>query len=140
MRTALKMLIIALLIGIPLTGAGKIIWPPAAEISPTPEQIALFIPLALAEGLLFGLGVGFFIFGWGHIRGADKRTKAAFVSLLWLLLSWWPHGNMHLANGLDINGVLIIDYTFHFTIIIATVILAWYFWGLQERKSVKEAS
>ena len=47
--------------------------------------------------------------------------------MVWLLVSWWPHDNSHIHNGFDPAGLLIIDLTFHLTIILASLILTFYF-------------
>ena len=37
---------------------------------------------------------------------------------------WWPHDNLHLHNGMDMQGLLFIEYGFHVTLIIAAGALA----------------
>ena len=40
------------------------------------------------------------------------------------MVSWWPHDNLHIHNGNDLQGLLYIEYGFHVTLIIAASVLA----------------
>ena len=99
---------------------------------PNAALVPYFIFLSALESLAFGLGVALAILGGSNLRnraGIDKLTVAAFIALVWLLVSWWPHDNMHRVNWIDnFEGLLRIEYTFHFTLIISGFILALYFW------------
>jgi len=110
---------------------GPVIWPPISDPMPTPSQIPFFIFLSAIESLLFGFGIAFIFIAWPHLKRvrseAKTRTILAFISLVWLLISWWPHGNLHMHVGLDFSGLLAIDYGFHLTIMLATLLLVNYF-------------
>ena len=41
------------------------------------------------------------------------------------MVSWWPHDNLHLHNGMDLQGLPFIEYGFHVTLIIAAFVLAY---------------
>jgi hypothetical protein len=58
-------------------------------------------------------------------------TWAAFLSIAWFLVNWWPHDNLHRVNGQDFGGLPRIEYAFHLTLEIAGALLALYFfrWG-----------
>ena len=131
MKTWLKFLLITLIIGIPAFALGPIIWTPSPDIKPTASQIPFFIFLSAIEALLFGFGIAVIIYGWKLVKKvplpSKNRTLAAFVSLEWLLVSWWPHDNLHIHNGMNAQGLLYIDYIFHVTIIITSLILVHYF-------------
>ncbi len=131
MKTWLKFLLITLIIGIPAFALGPIIWTPSPDIKPTASQMPFFIFLSAIEALLFGFGIAVIIYGWKLVKKvplqSKNRTLAAFVSLEWLLVSWWPHDNLHIHNGMNAQGLLYIDYIFHVTIIIASLILVHYF-------------
>ncbi len=121
-------------VGIPAFFMGRAIWPPAAGLpEPTAGQLPFFVFLAAVEALFFGLGVAFIALGAPLLKKlpAQERGKtvAAFVSLAWLLVSWWPHGNLHIHMGEDVQGILYIDYGFHLTVIIASLVLARYFFS-----------
>ena len=130
MKTWVKVLLITLILGIPAFILGPILWPPSPDIKPTPAQLPFFIFLSVIEAAVFGLGIAFIFFGWPFVNKVSKSkglSAAAFVSLSWLLVSWWPHDNSHIHNGMNAQGLLYIDYTFHVTIIAASLILAYYF-------------
>jgi hypothetical protein len=48
-----------------------------------------------------------------------------YLSVGWFLVSWWPHDNLHLHNGFDLQGLLYIEYGFHVTLIFAAFVLAY---------------
>ena len=104
-------------------------WAPALGIpQPSAAQLPLFIILNLAEVLTFGLGVSFLIFGFPLVRAISPAsaglTRAAHISTAWLLFNWWPHDSLHLHVGLELNGLLAIEYGFHITLMIAGAIVA----------------
>jgi len=104
---------------------------------PNATQLPLFIVLNVAEVVTFGIGVAFLFFGLPLMRAIAPSsiglTRAAQVSIAWLLLNWWPHDSLHVHNGMELNGLLVIEYAFHITLMIAGVILAWFFLTLQRR-------
>lgn len=137
MKTWIKVLIITFVVGIPAFFIGPLLWTPHPDVKPTPVQFPFFMFLSAVESLALGIGVAFLIFGWPLVKKASSdaknRTLAMYISIAWLLVSWWPHDNWHIHNGLNEQGLLYIDYTFHMTIIITSFILAYYFiFNLQE--------
>jgi len=32
-------------------------------------------------------------------------TRAAYVSIAWLLLNWWPHDSLHVHTGMELSGL-----------------------------------
>ena len=96
---------------------------PPAGILPALLPIAVVIP-----ALSFGVGVAFVFFGRKLIRTSQPSalSRAAFVSIAWLLTNWWPHSNFHrVSNGW--NSLLVVDYFFHTTVIVATCVVAAFF-------------
>jgi hypothetical protein len=95
----------------------------------------------VAESLAFGFGIAFLIFGYSlmqKILPAPKGlTFAAYLSIAWLLFSWWPHDSLHVANGMNLNGLLGIEYGFHVTLMIAGAILAFFFLVLLRQRVVQ---
>ena len=117
-------------------------WRPSADFpQPTDAQLPLFILLNAAEVLAFGFGVSFLIFGYPltqTILPASKGlTLAAHLSIAWLLLNWWPHDSLHVANGTNMNGLLVIEYVFHVTLMIAGAILVYFFLALVRQRAVQ---
>jgi hypothetical protein len=49
--------------------------------------------------------------------------------------SWWPHDNLHISNGNNLQGLLFIEYGFHFTLMIAALVLAYCFLSLIRQRS-----
>jgi hypothetical protein len=84
--------------------------------------------------LLLGLGVAFLIFGLPVLRRVSPDSKARawamYLSIGYLMVSWWPHLGMHTSNGLDLQKLLVIDYVFHLPLEFAGVVLAWSFFSL----------
>jgi hypothetical protein len=110
----------------------RILWPISASV-PTPSgaQLPLFIVLAILEALIFGAGVSFLAFGLPIVRraadGAGVPAWPVYLAIGWSLVSWWPHNNLHLANGGDFNGLLAIEYGFHVSLYVTGLIIAWFF-------------
>ena len=117
-------------------------WRPAADFpQPTDAQLPLFILLNVAEALAFGFGISFLIFGYPLMQTILPASKglmlAAHFSLAWLLFNWWPHDSLHVANGLNLNGLLVIEYVFHVTLMVAGVILAYFLLALVRQRAVQ---
>ena len=113
-------------------GLGQKLWPnPVGAATPPASLLPLFIGLELAGALLFGLGICFLAFGYSALARARQplwATGATYVSIAWLLLSWWPHGNLHrVTTGADWGGLLRIDYGFHLTLMASALVVALFF-------------
>lgn len=114
---------------VPAVLLGPMIWPPAQiGAPPTSTQLGMLIALGVGDALFLGAGVAFLVFGYPIVRrvSPDSRLRAwgMYLSIGYLLVSWWPHLNMHASNGVDIAGLLVIDYVFHLPLEIAGVVLA----------------
>ncbi len=131
MKTKHKVIVLTLVLAVITFMTGRQIWPPdPMSPTPTPAQLPLFMILGVFESVAFGLGVSFLLFGWPRLKklyGNDLLTKLAFLSVAWYLINWWPHDNLHIHNGMNLDGLLKIEYGFHVTMIIAGVILAKFF-------------
>ena len=134
MKTQWKILLITLIAGIPAFLLGPAIWPPSPEVQPTQAQLPFLIVLSAIEALVFGFGIAFIVFGWNLVKqidpGKGKAAGAMYVSLAWLLVSWWPHDNLHIHNALNVSGLIAIDYLFHVTLMLAGLALAYSFFAL----------
>lgn len=132
MKLATKMGIVAVAFAVPAFLLGRVIWPDSiGSVAPTASQLPFFIFLSVLEAVAFGIGIAFLFFGWdlvGRIQTDVSGKRLTFVAAAWLLVSWWPHDNMHRHNGEDLAGLLQIEYIFHFTLIIAAFIIARQFW------------
>jgi len=127
-----KRFIVALTVGlaIPAFVLSRVIWPdPPGAAAPPPGLLPLLMVPAIFEALAFGAGVAFLI-GAGRAlvrHQADRLSVAAYVSAAWALVSWWPHSNMHRANT-TLEGPVLIDWTFHLTLIVGAVVIGTYFY------------
>jgi hypothetical protein len=132
MTTRNKMIALATPLAIFAFATGQQIWPPDPMSStPTAAQLPFFIVLGLFEAVSFGLGIAFLVFGWPLVQksasNSDLLTKAAFLSIAWYLINWWPHDHLHAHIGMNLQSLLYLEYGFHVTMIIAGAILARFF-------------
>lgn len=125
-----KIALVTAVVAVPAMALGQVIWPPATGgPEPTAGQLPFFLFLAVFEALTFGLGVSFLLFGFPSISravgGSPLRAWATYLAIGWFLVSWWPHDNMHIHNGNDLQGLLYIEYGFHVTLMAGGLILAY---------------
>jgi hypothetical protein len=64
-------------------------------------------------------------------------TAAAYVSIAWFLVNWWPHDSLHRVIGLDWSRLLLVEYGFHLPLLLAGAVLAWFFVSLPRRESAR---
>ncbi|MGH7273459.1 MAG: hypothetical protein ACREIQ_03225 [Nitrospiria bacterium] len=144
MKPRVKVLITTLVLGITAflaapNGPLGAFWAPHPSVpEATGVQIPLFVIQGVVEALAFGLGVSFLIFGYPLVKAigpaSAAMTRAAHLSIAWFLINWWPHDSLHIHNGLELNGLLAIEYGFHITLIIGGLILAYFFLTLQRQE------
>ncbi len=131
-----------LIVGLPLTVLAFLaspngplggFWAPAAGTpQPTGVLLSLFILLNLIQAVAFGGGIAFLLFGYEQVSGiapaSPLLTRAAHLSIAWLLINWFPHSSLHMHLGeTDLASVAVVEYAFHLTAIIAGGILALFF-------------
>jgi hypothetical protein len=144
MKTSAKVAIITAAVGIPAFFLGPVLFPPAdIGVDPTSTQLPFFLFLAVGDALLLGLGVSFLLFGFPVMRGVSPDSKirawAMYLSIGYLMVSWWPHLNLHTHNGMNLQGLLYIDYFFHLPLEVAGVALAVCFISLMGKRTTGEA-
>ena len=102
----------------PFTGART-----AAGFSKKVKEVTIpfFAVLALTEVTSFGLGFAFLAFGYPYVRSVFSKYNAVSVwlAIAWLLINWFPHNALHMNAGIDMWRTIVIDFTFHVTLIIA---------------------
>lgn len=139
MKLKTKIILITIALALPALMLGRIIWPDAAMLEqPTSGEIPFYAFLAAVEAALFGGGMALLIFGMPRVLRVPKEqrrsTLLAFISLVWLLVSWWPHDNLHRHIGMDPLRLLYIEYGFHLTLIVASLFLVSFFWSSIKRE------
>ena len=144
MKPWMKVAVVTIIFAVLAMALGQVIWPPAeGGPEPTSAQVVHFIVLAALTSLTFGLGISFLFFGLPVIReiSADSKLRAwaMYLSIGWLLVSWWPHGNLHGHIGDNIQHLLYIEYGFHVTSYLASLVLAYCFLSLMRERSGAKA-
>lgn len=134
-----KVILITLICAVPAFLLGKVIWPvnPMSP-EPTSAQLPLLILLALFESVFFGLGISFFIFGYPLVKKtipANRNlTLLTYLAIGWMMVNWWPHDNWHASNGMNLTGLIAIEYIFHVSLMSAGAILAFSFFKTHKKK------
>ncbi|PIS04980.1 MAG: hypothetical protein COT81_03590 [Candidatus Buchananbacteria bacterium CG10_big_fil_rev_8_21_14_0_10_42_9] len=100
---------------------GRIIWPdPAGAETPQSNLIPFFVILSIFESVAFGIGIALLLY-WR----LAQRDLVVLIASVWLLISWWPHDNIHrVTDEHNFVYLLFIEYGFHVTLIIAGLIVA----------------
>jgi len=130
MKTRPKAAIITVPVAVVAFLLSPILFPPAdTGVEPTAAQIPFFVFLGVGDAVLLGLGVSFLVFGYPLLRKVSPDSKvrawAMYISIGYLMVSWWPHLGMHASNGMDLHGLLVIDFLFHLPLEIAGAVLAY---------------
>src|SRR5688572_3695209 len=97
MKTTWRFLGVTVVLALVAATLSRIIWPDIPDMAgPTGGQLPLFILMSIIEAVALGAGVALLIFGWSWMRAfPGALSKLAFLSVVWSLVSWWPHDNMH---------------------------------------------
>ena len=133
-------LLVTVLVAIPAFLLGPVIWTPAeGSPSPTATQLPFLLFLNFVQAAVLGLGVSFLVFGLPVMRRISPDSKARawamYLSIAYLMVSWWPHINMHVHNGpQNLQGLIIIDYLFHLPSMIAALVLAYCFFSVLRQR------
>jgi hypothetical protein len=137
MKTWMKVLLITLPVAILSLPLGQVLWPPTSHGTDAgtgmPGLMLLgFIGVAIFEGLALGVGISFLVLGLPVVRrlaatGNGALAWSAFASIIWFLVSWWPHDGLHRSMGDDMAALLVVEYAFHVTLIAAGAVLAYAF-------------
>ena len=136
MKRWVKVTIVTLVVAVPAFVLGPVLFPPADLGSePSAALIPFFMFLGAADAIpadaiLLGLGVSFLVFGLPVLRkvSPDSRLRAwaMYLAIGYLMVSWWPHLNLHISTPIDNWQMLLyIDFLFHLPLEIAGVVLAY---------------
>lgn len=115
--------------------SGRSIWPPHPTVPhPTEAQIPFLIGVSVAEAVALGIGVVFLLSGWRFVERLTALPPwvrwASYLSVGWLLVSWWPHDNLHIHHALNLWPLITIEYVFHVSLMASGAILAYAFYCL----------
>ena len=115
--------------------SSRSIWPPHSTVpDPTAAQLPFLIGIAVAEAVALGIRVAFLLFGWQFVKQLSALPPwlrwASYLSVAWLLVSWWPHDNLHIHHALDMWPLITIEYAFHVSGMVCAAILAYAFYRL----------
>lgn len=131
MSTKILVAAVTLAFGLPAMALGQVIWPSApGSPQPTPEQLPFLVAVSALESLLFGMGIAFLAFGLPIVQrpvASSLRAWSVYAAIGWTLVSWWPHDNFHRAVGMDIQGLIYLEYGFHVTLIAGALVIAAFF-------------
>lgn len=133
-KTAI-IVVLGTVLGLTLTGRGPIgamLYPPLElhGAAPPTYVIGLLMGYTVLSAVAFGAGIAFLVRGRGLIRGlASSRGKAvaAQLSIAWILMSFVPHDSLHQAVGENLSAIVVLEYVFHLTVMLAGVALALFF-------------
>ena len=142
-RDRLRWIVVTVVVAAAAAPLSFVLWltPPGVATPPT-DILPFLIPIAVViPALSFGFGVAFLLFG-RKLLSADRPSvlsRASFISIWWLLANWWPHSNFHrVSNGW--TNIVVIDYFFHTTVIIASCVVAAFFLSvIRERRGAGES-
>ena len=139
-NTWVKVALVTIVVGVAAMALGPILWPIAeGGAQPTAGQLFFFIVLEAIQSLAFGLGISFLLFGLPTMRRVSLNSRlmgwAMYLSIGWLLISWWPHSHLHQVVGENLQGLLYIEYGFHVTLIIGAIVLAYGYLQLLREQS-----
>jgi hypothetical protein len=138
MKISARFVFIALVFAVISFLLGPVLWQPSGDIVPSGSQMPFFLLLSALESVAFGLGISFILFAFPYVRRAprDMRRTATvlYVVIAWHLVSWWPHDNMHISNTMgNVWGLIRIEYLFHFSLIITTIVAAYEIFQILKR-------
>lgn len=100
--------------------------------SPTMEvhggQLVQLMIIGAFESLAVAAAVWFAIAAFPHVRRiGDAATWTTYVSVIWLLASWWPHDKLHARIDPHNMGTLLkVEWGFHVTLVLAGIIVGKY--------------
>lgn len=151
MKTSLKVALVTALVAAPAFALGNgapgggwwgEVWPWTSDHEDPPSSLLpFFLVLAVVEAAALGLAVSFVAWGWPAMRrlagGRDGTAMGMYLSATWLLGNWWVHDNLHQVTGFNFTGLLVIEYLFHVTLIVAGCVLCY---GLATNALGKPAS
>lgn len=128
--TNLRVAIVAAVATVAAFVSSMVLWPAPPNFTPPPSLLPYFLGLGIIESLAFGVGVAFLIFGLPLVRRTGVGPLAAwggYIGIAWSLVNWWAHDGFHRVTGLNLSGLVRIEYGFHVTLIVGAILTAFFF-------------
>lgn len=140
MSTITKVTMITFVLGVLTLASGHWIWPPnPMNGSPSSALMPHFLLVAFMESLAFGLGVSYLVLGWHRLCAVGSVTRSKLrwthLAIVWSLMSWWPHDNLHQHIGTNFEKLIYLEYGFHVTLILSALLIAHTFWKILSEKA-----
>ncbi|WP_277212439.1 hypothetical protein [Isoptericola croceus] len=102
--------------------------PSVDELGIQGGALAALLAYGLLEAVGFGLGLAW-LFTATPMLKLGPLARATYVSMAWLLVSWYPHGALHQKlDHHDWAGLARIEWGFHATMVVAAIIVGNYLW------------
>ena len=101
----------------------------ASATDPQGPVLAGFMILTVLSAVATGIGVSMLVFGGRvvatlpeHVRSAGRVVQ---LGLVWLIAPWMIHEGLHVTNGSEQMGrLLVIEFGFHVTSYVAAILVA----------------
>ena len=133
-----KIILITLVSAVASFAVGPLLWQPTGA-PPSSSQLPFLILISVLESIAFGGGIAFLVLAWPLTKRVPKdmrRTATVlYFAIGWYLISWWPHDNMHMSNGENMWRLIVIEYLFHVTLIVAAIVVAFEVFQLLRREA-----
>ena len=143
MSRKLWMIVVTIVVGViaflmsPAAPLGAALWPVSPDFAdPGPGALVNFLIQGIVASFAFGFGIAFLLFGWPPVKGVlgpGALAGGVYVSLAFLLLSPWVHDSLHQVLGEGIDGIVLLGYLFHLSIIPAALVLVYAVFRLSSR-------
>jgi hypothetical protein len=124
-----KLLTTTLVVGIVSFLTTPSLWPLPPQYQDIPAKlIPWFIGLNIYESIGFGFAIGLVLFGINWIKkNAKPEHQTRLIVLLlvcaWFAGNWWTHDHAHIMTPEgDYSRLLMIEYGYHVTMMIAGII------------------
>ncbi len=140
----LKWLAVTVIVAAAAVPLSFVLWRTAPGVATPPASLVpFFLPVGIVlPALSLGFGVAFMLFGRKllHANQPSALSHASFISIWWLLVNWWPHANFHRVSS-GWTSLLVIDYVFHTTVIVAGCLVAAFFLSvLRDRSEARQTT
>lgn len=118
--------VITIAVAVPAFFLARVFWPFPLAVSG--DSLAFFTLATAGESVLLGFGAAFALLVLVRRRSVAARWNiidwVTFLSIGWILISGYPHDNIHIASGADVHNLIFVEIVFHGTLAVAAVVVA----------------